>query len=147
MRQPANMLMFVTPIFYTHVLSIGTMNAPNITAFFIRLPIAMSFLCHGLVRLPKLEVFAEGMVEQFANTLLPDPFVRVFAYLLVFAELITGIWLLSGKWFGQALITGLATMAALIFGSGLIENWGAVSVQLVHSIYLAGLLLVLQRER
>jgi len=121
------------------------MNTPKMTAFFIRLPIAMSFLCHGLVRLPKLQAFANGMAEQFAATLLPQPFVVVFAYLLVFVELITGIWLLSGKWFGQALMTGLATMAALVFGSGLIANWSAVSVQLVHSIYLAGLLLMLQR--
>ena len=107
----------------------------------------MSFLCHGLVRLPKLQAFADGMVEQFVETLLPEPLVLVFAYLLVFTELITGVWLLSGKWPMQALMTGLATMAALIFGSGLIENWGAVSVQLVHSIYLAGLLYVLQRGR
>ncbi len=121
------------------------MNNPKTTAFFIRLPIAMSFLCHGLVRLPKLQAFANGMVEQFAETLLPPQLVLAFAYLLVFAELITGIWLLSGKWRSQALMTGLATMAALVFGSGLIENWGAVSVQLVHSIYLAGLLFSLQK--
>src|SRR5690606_14676176 len=123
------------------------MNTSKMTAFFISLHIAISFLCHGLVRLPKLHTFANGMVEQIAETLLPSPFVLVFAYSLVFAELITGIWLLSGKWLNQALMTGLAIMAMLIFGSGLIENWGAVSVQLVHSIYLAGLLLVFQKER
>ena len=123
------------------------MSTSKRTAFIVRLPIAISFLCHGLVRLPKLQAFANGMVEQFAETLLPPPFVLAFAHLLVFAELITGIWLLSGKWLNQALMTGLAIMAALVFGSGLIENWGAVSVQLVHSIYLAGLLLVFQKER
>lgn len=122
------------------------MSTSQITAFFIRLPIAMSFLCHGLVRLPKLQAFADSMAEQFSETLLPTPVVLVFAYLLVFAELITGIWLLSGKWLNQALMVGLATMAMLVFGSGLIENWGAVSVQLIHSIYLAGLLLIQQKH-
>ncbi len=121
------------------------MNNPKTTAFFIRLPIAMSFLGHGLVRLPKLQTFADGMASQFADTLLPHAVVLVFAYLLVFAELITGIWLLVGRWFGLALMAGLATMTTLIFGSALIENWGAVSVQLVHCIYLAALLLVHQR--
>jgi len=106
----------------------------------------MSFFCHGVARLPKLQTFANGMADQFAETPLPAPFVLIFAYLLVFAELITGIWLFSGKWFNQALMTGLAIMAALVFGSGLIENWSAVSVQLVHSIYLAGLLLAYQKK-
>ena len=123
------------------------MSIPKVTAFFIRLPIALSFLCHGLARLPKLQAFAHGMADQFAETPLPQPLVLGFAYLLVFVELITGIWLLSGKWFAQALMTGLATMAVLVFGSGLIENWNAVSVQLVHSIYLAALLFAHQRSR
>ena len=117
------------------------MNIPKVAAFFIRLPIAMSFLGHGLVRLPKLQVFASGMAEQFADTPLPEWVVLGFGYLLVFAEFVTGVWLISGRWFNQALITGLTIMTILIFGSSLIENWNAVSVQLIHSIYLAGLLL------
>ncbi len=116
------------------------MNNPKLTALFIRLPIAMSFLGHGLVRLPKLKTFASGMADQFADTLLPAGFVISFGYTLVFAEFITGIWLISGFWLRQALITGLAIMTILIFGSSLIENWNAVSVQLIHGIYLSGLL-------
>lgn len=116
------------------------MNGQRYTALFIRLPIAMSFLGHGLVRLPKIGAFAEGMSEQFADTLLPHGAVFVFGHLLVLAEFITGVWLISGIWLRQALITGLSTMTALIFGSSLLENWSAVSVQLIHSIYLAGLL-------
>lgn len=102
----------------------------------------MSFLGHGLVRLPKLQTFAEEMSEQFADTLLPPGAVLLFAYLLVVAEFIIGVWLIVGLWFRQALIAGLITMTVLVFGSSLIENWGAVSVQLIHSIYLAGLLLI-----
>ncbi|SFC61811.1 thiosulfate dehydrogenase [quinone] large subunit [Parapedobacter composti] len=118
------------------------MNNQRVIALFIRMPIAMSFLGHGLVRLPKLHAFASGMAEQFAGTVLPQGFVLAFGYLLVFAELITGIWLLSGRWFTQALVTALGIMTALIFGSSLIENWNAISAQLVHSLYLAGLLLL-----
>lgn len=116
------------------------MNKQHVTGFFLRLPIAMSFLGHGLVRLPKLEAFASGMAEQFASTPLPQGLVLGFGYLLVIAEFLIGVWLISGRWFNHALMAGLATMTVLIFGSSLIENWNAVSVQLIHSIYLAGLL-------
>lgn len=33
------------------------------TYFFLRLPIALSIFGHGLVRLPKLQTFTEGMVK------------------------------------------------------------------------------------
>lgn len=118
------------------------MYIPPLTALFIRLPIALSFLGHGLVRLPKLHAFASGMADQFAETWLPHGVVLAFGYLLVFAELITGVWLITGVRFKPALMTGLSIMTLLIFGSSLIENWNAVSVQLIHSIYLAGLLLL-----
>lgn len=116
------------------------MNTQRITEFFLRLPIAMSFLGHGLIRLPKLEAFASGMADQFASTPLPNGLVLGFGYLLVIAEFLIGVWLISGRLFNYALMAGLATMTLLIFGSALIENWNAVSVQLIHCIYLAGLL-------
>ncbi len=116
------------------------MNKKHVTEFFLRLPIAMSFLGHGLVRLPKLGTFASGMAEQFASTPLPHSVVLGFGYLLAVAEFLIGIWLISGRGSNNALIVALATMAILIFGSSLIENWNAVSVQLIHSIYLAALL-------
>lgn len=117
------------------------MRIRPLTALFIRLPIAMSFLGHGLVRLPKMQAFATGMAESFSDTFLPQGLVLTFGYLLVFAEFIIGMWLLSGRWLNQALMAGLTVMTFLIFGSSLVENWDAVSVQLIHSMYLAGLLI------
>jgi len=116
------------------------MNDQRITELVLRLPIAMSFLGHGLVRLPKLETFASGMAEQFAATPLPESLVLGFGYVLVVAEFLIGVWLLIGRWFTYGLMAGLLTMTVLIFGSSLIENWTAVSVQLIHAIYLGGLL-------
>jgi hypothetical protein len=118
------------------------MQISPFTALMIRLPLAISFLGHGLVRLPKLGAFASGLAQQFAGTWLPQNLVLAFGFVLVFAEFIVGIWLLSGRWLHQALIAGLAIMAALVFGSALIENWNAISAQLIHSVYLAGLLLL-----
>src|SRR5690606_29479606 len=116
------------------------MTKQSTIEFFLRLPIAMSFLGHGLVRLPKIQTFAAGMAEQFASTPLPHSLVLGFGYLLVCVEFLIGIWLLIGRELNYALIAGLITMTVLIFGSSLIENWNAVSVQLIHSIYLAALL-------
>jgi len=41
---------------------------------------------HGLTRLPHLSAFAQGMVKEFANTVLPEMAVRPFAIGLVFVE-------------------------------------------------------------
>ena len=122
------------------------MKKQSTLEFFLRLPIAMSFLGHGLVRLPKIQAFAAGMAEQFSASPLPHGLVLGFGYVLVFAEFLIGAWLLSGRGLRYALMAGLATMTVLIFGSSLIENWNAVSVQLIHSIYLAALLARLNRH-
>ncbi len=52
-----------------------------------RLPIAFSFPGHGLVRIPKLTGFAEGMAHSFSESILPYNFVIGFAYILPFGGL------------------------------------------------------------
>ena len=122
------------------------MKQQSTLEFFLRLPIAMSFLGHGLVRLPKIQAFSAGMAEQFAASPLPYGLVLGFGYVLVVAEFLMGAWLISGRGLRYALMAGLTTMTVLIFGSSLLENWNAVSVQLIHSIYLAALLARLNRH-
>ncbi len=61
-----------------------------------RLPIGMSFLGHGLVRIPKISAFAEGMANNFADTVLPNFLVLAFGYVLPLLELLLGILLLGG---------------------------------------------------
>ena len=72
------------------------MNKSQITYLLARLPIGFSFLGHGLVRIPKLPVFAEGMTSSFAETILPNFMVLGFGYALPILELILGIFLLAG---------------------------------------------------
>ena len=116
-------------------------------AFFIlKLPMAMSMLGHGLVRLPKLNSFAEGMAEQFKDSMLPDFLVLPFGYLLPLVELVIGILLLTNWQTKNTIYAGLLTMALLIFGSSMIENWGAITAQLVHAIYFAVVLYFLTKN-
>lgn len=115
--------------------------------FFLRLPMAMSMIGHGLVRLPKLSAFAEGMTAQFIDSVLPSVLVLPFGYALPIIELAIGIFLILGWQTRNTIFAGLLTMAALIFGSSMIENWGAISVQLIHSFYFAMLLYLLPKDR
>jgi len=108
--------------------------------FFLRLPMAVSLAGHGLVRLPKLAVFAEGMASSMENSVLPGGLITAFGYVLPVVEAVLGIALLAGFKTRYTLYASLALMSILVLGSSTIESWGAVQAQLVHGIYL-GLLL------
>ncbi|MDD4515302.1 MauE/DoxX family redox-associated membrane protein [Massilibacteroides sp.] len=110
------------------------------TFFFIRLPVALSLLGHGLVRLPKLRMFSEWMVEAMEKSFLPSTLVTVWSYALPFIELILGVLLLIGYKAKYSIYAGLALMGVLIFGSTSVEDWGAIEAQLIHSVYLFALL-------
>src|SRR5260370_30739386 len=64
----------------------------------LRFTLALSILMHGLVRLPHLSAFADGLVKLFAETPLPAAMVRPFAVSLVFVEAIVGLLILLGLW-------------------------------------------------
>lgn len=114
--------------------------------FFLRLPLAMSMFGHGLVRLPKLSKFAEGMTEEFKKSILPEILVLPFGYALPIIEFLIGILLLLGWQTRNTIFAGLLTMAALVFGSSTTESWGAISAQLIHSLYFGMLLYFLPKD-
>jgi thiosulfate dehydrogenase [quinone] large subunit len=105
-----------------------------------RLAAGMSMFGHGLVRLPKLNGFSNWMVGQFQKSMLPDALVIPFSYLLPFAEFVIGLLLLFGLLTRTSLIAGGFVMIALIFGSSMIEEWGAIPSQLLHVAFFAFLL-------
>lgn len=98
----------------------------------LRFILGINILLHGLVRLPDLAGFAEGMVSNFEDTILPGPFVRVFAYALVFAEAVVGALIMVGWLTRWALVAGLLLMAALVFGTALQQNWGTLGTQMLY---------------
>lgn len=98
----------------------------------LRLLLGISFFGHGLVRLPKLNMFSGWMVKTFENSMLPQALVLPFSYVLPFAELITGALLLIGLLTWYALIVAACIAIILIFGSCLIEEWGSIPSQLLH---------------
>ena len=106
----------------------------------LRLLLGMSFFGHGLVRLPKLEKFSAWMVQSFEKSILSPALVTPFSYILPFAELITGLLLLIGLFTRGALVAGAGIMLILIFGTSMIEDWGAIPSQLIHGTIAAYLL-------
>src|SRR5690606_36612353 len=118
----------------------------NKSFFFLRLPIAMSLLGHGLVRLPKLAEFSNGMVQGMEKSILPSTLVAGWGYILPFIEVTLGLGLLLGFTTKETLFASLVLMSILILGSSSIENWGAIESQLVHSVYLGFLVWYMERN-
>jgi thiosulfate dehydrogenase [quinone] large subunit len=112
----------------------------SLTFVLLRLAIGTSMFCHGFVRVFKLPKFSTWMVEKFADSMLPDALVIPFSYALPVIELVIGILLLIGWFTKQALVAGGLTMIALIFGSGMLEDWGALPSQMIHTFFFAVLL-------
>ncbi|MPS75125.1 MAG: DoxX family membrane protein [Chryseobacterium sp.] len=110
------------------------------TYFFLRLPIAISLLGHGLVRLPKLAAFSNWMVTSMEKSVIPSFMIVPFSYVLPIVEFLIGLLLLIGFQTRYMIYSGLTLMSVLILGSASIENWSAIEAQLLHSVYLGGLL-------
>lgn len=106
---------------------------------------AVSLLGHGLVRLPKLTAFAEGMASSMESSVLPGSLILAFGYILPIIEAILGIALLAGFKIRYTLYASLTVMSLLVLGSSSTESWGAVQAQLVHGIYLGILLWYFER--
>lgn len=117
------------------------------TFFFLRLPIAVSLLGHGLVRLPKLPAFTDWLVTTMEKSVIPEFLIVPFGYVLPISEFLIGLSLLIGFRMKYSLFAGLALMSVLILGSSSIENWSAIESQLLHSFYLFGLVWFWQKYK
>lgn len=112
------------------------MNHFKTAFFFLRLPVAISLLGHGLVRLPKLAGFSNWMVTTMEKSVIPAALIVPFSYLLPVAEALLGLALLLGFKIRLTLYASIALMSLLILGSCSIENWSAIESQLLHAFYL-----------
>ena len=123
-----------------------TFNAQLAHATF-RVYLGLNIALHGVVRLPKLDGFAQGLVAGFTETALPAWSVLAFAYVLVPAEVIVGLMVLVGVQLRGALVAGLGLMALLSFGTILLEQWDTAGLQVIYAMAYAGLLATLHLER
>lgn len=115
--------------------------------FFLKLPISVSLLGHGLVRLPKLATFSNWMVTTMEKSIIPDFLIVPFGYVLPVAEFLIGLSLVIGFQTKYTIFSGLILMSILILGSSSVENWSAIESQLLHSFYLFGLVWFWQKYK
>ena len=106
----------------------------------VRLAIGISMFGHGLVRLPKLEAFSQGMLKSFENSMLPEIITLPFSYILPILEFTFGLLIVLGLFTRTSAIILSAVLISLIFGSTLIESWGAIPAQLIHIAFIAYLI-------
>ena len=107
----------------------------SISYVFIRLGIGISMWGHGLVRIPKLMAFSEGMVNNFKDSLLPNFVIIPFSLALPFIEFLIGLLLVLGWQTKQASVAGGILMLVLIGGTTLIENWAGLPTQMIHLLF------------
>lgn len=114
-----------------------TVNEKNIEIAYLILRLTMGFnmFAHGLVRLPKLDAFNSWMVGLFENSMLPIVLVKPFGYALPIIELIVGICLILGFQTAKSIHAGGLIIAALVFGSCMIEKWDMAGGQMLYAIF------------
>ena len=106
------------------------LNNKELAFLIARIGIGTNLLFHGLVRIPKLTGFVQGMESQFAESLLPGFMVTPMAYAIPFVELTLGIMLLLGLKTRLALVGTAAQMMVLVIGCCFIESWGPINSQM-----------------
>lgn len=119
----------------------------NVAYFLLRLSMGMNFLGHGLVRIPKLSAFAEGMTNSFEKSWLPQPWVQIFSTTLPFFELIIGLMLILGFKTRIASFAGAGLIIMLLFGSSTVENWEAMGIQMIYALFFYILISRLEDNR
>jgi thiosulfate dehydrogenase (quinone) large subunit len=112
-----------------------------------RLALGLNIAMHGYSRLPNLAGFANGMVKQFAATFLPSPLVYITGFTIAIGEATIGTLVFLGLLLRPALVIGTLLMLLLIFGSTLIQQWDAVSVQMIDVAFYIGLLATVRYDR
>ncbi|MCS4305482.1 DoxX family protein [Chryseobacterium sp. BIGb0232] len=105
----------------------------NTAYLFLRLSMGINFLGHGLVRLTKLQDFADGMAKGFEKSWLPQLFVQTFSTALPFLEFSIGLLLILGFKMRIASMAGASLIILLLFGSSTVENWEAMGIQMIYA--------------
>ncbi len=123
------------------------MDHKHLAYFLARITLGINFFIHGLVRLPKMESFANGVVKGFENTMLPEILVLPVAYAIPIVELILGLFLILGLLTRKTLTAAAFLIIFLIAGSAFKEDWGAVGTQMLYALYIFFLLFFQENER
>ena len=111
-----------------------------------RITLGINLFLHGFVRIPKLEVFVNGLTQGFEGTMLPLVLVTIVAYAIPFIEVVLGIFILLGIYSKKALAAAAIFIMLLITGCAFKEDWSAISTQMLYALFIFFLLKNLEYE-
>jgi thiosulfate dehydrogenase (quinone) large subunit len=100
----------------------------------LRIMVGVNMLTRSIVRIPDIQNFVNGVVSNFSDTFLPDPFVLIFGYTIVLVETITGVLLLLGWKTRWALAAVGVLLCCLAFGMILQQNFGTAANIMIYGI-------------
>jgi len=113
----------------------------------LRLMLGINMLTRSIVRIPELQNFVNGVVEGFADTFLPEPFVYIFGFVIVITETIVGVLLILGWKTRWALAATGLLLCCLAFGMILQQNFGTAANIMIYGIAVFFLLFNTQYDR
>jgi thiosulfate dehydrogenase [quinone] large subunit len=100
-----------------------------------RLTFGVNIAFRGIVRIVHgLDLFAGGLLKQFAVTGFPLGAVDAFGHVVPWVETIVGILLILGLWTRGALIVGGLMMTSLTFGTMFLQDFNLAWLQLTYAI-------------
>ena len=111
-----------------------------------RITLGINLFLHGFVRIPKLEVFVNGLTQGFEGTMLPLVLVTIVAYAIPFIEVVLGIFILLGIYSKKALAAAAIFIMLLITGCAFKEDWSAIGTQMLYALFIFFLLKNLEYE-
>lgn len=101
----------------------------------LRLAMGVSILVHGAVRLPKIVKVAQGISQEFDDTIVAGIPSLIAGYTIPVLEFVIGIGILIGwKISRYALSAGILLMGLLMIGTCLIEKWANLPSMIIHAI-------------
>jgi thiosulfate dehydrogenase (quinone) large subunit len=107
----------------------------------LRIAVGVNLMMHGVSRLlAGPGEFAAKLVMQFAHAPLPGWSVWAFGLVLPAIEGLLGLLLLIGLRTRAVLVAGSLLIMVLTFGSALVQDWSAASIQLTYAAIYAALL-------
>ncbi len=108
----------------------------SIAYVLLRVIVGINYFNHGVTRMGNIPGFADAMVGAMDGAWMPEPLVRLTAFLVPPVELIAGLFLILGLFTRPTLIVLFGLMAILMYGVTIVQNWDAASSQLIYNLVL-----------
>lgn len=102
----------------------------------LRIVVGINYFNHGFTRLGNIPGFMDSMVSAMEGAWMPEPLVRLTAFLVSPVEFIAGLFLILGLFTRATLVVLFGLMAILMYGVTVVQNWDGASSQLIYNIVL-----------